>query len=165
MRLVFLLLISLFAVQCSAQTKQITTFVLVRHAEKATDGTKDPDLTAEGQNRAQNLAALLAKENITAIYSTDFKRTRQTVAPLAANKGISIETYEPFKADAIEAMLKKHAGGTVVISGHSNSTPWIANLLLGKDTFTDFDESDYGNLLVLTVVEKGKTAKVTWLRF
>ncbi len=164
MRAALLLFASLLYVQCSAQTT-ITTFVLVRHAEKASDGTQDPDLTPEGRTRAQNLAALLAKEKISAIYSTAFKRTTQTVAPLAAATGLSINTYEPFKAEAIEAMVRQHAGGTVVISGHSNTIPWTANLLLGQDTFTDYEEGDYGNLLLVTVVEKGKTAKVTWLRY
>ncbi len=62
-------------------------------------------------------------------------------------------------------MLKKHEGGTVVISGHSNNIPWIANLLLGREEFKDYDDADYGNVLIVSVVEKGKIAAVTWLSY
>lgn len=145
--------------------KQITTFVLLRHAEKGNDGTDDPDLKPEGKERANRLAQLLMKTSVDAIYSTSYKRTRNTVAPLAAAKALAVQPYEAFKVEEIEKMLRKHAGGTVVISGHSNNIPWIANLLIGKEEYKDYEDSDYKNLLVVSVVEKGKVAKVTWLSY
>jgi len=69
------------------------------------------------------------------------------------------------KGEEIDAMLQKFPGGTIVISGHSNTTPWVANYLTGKDgEYKDFSDSDYDNILVLDVIEKGK-AKVTWLTY
>jgi len=145
--------------------KQITTFVLLRHAEKGNDGTDDPDLKPEGIERAKRLVKMLEKTSVDAIYSTSYKRTRNTVAPLAGVKGLEVHTYEAFKVEEIEKMLQKHGGGTVVISGHSNDIPWIANLLIGKEEYKNYADSDYSNLLLVSVLEKGKVAKVTWLSY
>ena len=144
--------------------QQITTVILVRHAEKATDGTKDPDLTEAGKVRAIALVKLLNEVKIDAIYSTTFKRTQNTVAQLAMDKGITIESYNAMKGEAIDEIIKKFPGGTVVICGHSNTTPWTANYLLGKEQYKDFDDSDYDNVLLLNVVQKGN-AKATWLTY
>ncbi|GGE86080.1 histidine phosphatase family protein [Massilia psychrophila] len=52
---------------------------LVRHGEKETGGAKDPELTERGQVRARNIAAILHKVGVKAVFSTPLKRTRQTV--------------------------------------------------------------------------------------
>jgi 2,3-bisphosphoglycerate-dependent phosphoglycerate mutase len=152
------------SVQALAQS-QITTFILVRHAEKGEDGTKDPDLSEDGKKRASHLAEMLSKSSITAIYSTGYKRTRNTVVPLASAKGLEILSYDPLKGEAIDKMLKDHAGGTVVISGHSNTIPWTANYLTGKNELKDFDDNDYRNFLVVSVLKKGTDTHVTWLTY
>lgn len=154
-----------FSTLLCGQAQTTTTFILVRHAEKANDGTKDPDLTEAGNTRANKLASMLKKSEVDGIYSTDYKRTRNTVAPLAASKGISVTNYEAFKTEAIDAMLKKHQGGTVVIAGHSNNIPWIANYLTGKEIYKDFTDTEYENLLIVTVIEKDKNTKVVWLSY
>ena len=164
-KFILLCAVILFTASCSDAPKKITTFVLLRHAEKGNDGTDDPDLTPEGVERATRLVQILGKTSIDAIYSTAFKRTRNTVAPLAAAKGLSVQPYKSFEAEEIETMLKKHAGGTVVISGHSDNIPWTANLLIGKEEYKDYEDSDYKNFLIVSVVEKGKVAKVTWLSY
>jgi broad specificity phosphatase PhoE len=143
----------------SAQTAQ-TTFILVRHAEKETVGVsdpKDPPLSKEGQDRAQSLMRLLDKQKIDAILSTNFNRTKSTVKSLADSKGIEIKTYESLKEADLNKL--KEGGGTIVICGHSNTIPAIANLLLGKEQFTTFPDSDYGNLLII------KDGSLTHLRY
>jgi broad specificity phosphatase PhoE len=150
---------------CSQPSPVVTTFILIRHAEKADDGTRDPELKPEGESRAKLVASMFQKTSIDAIYSTNYKRTRNTVAILAGNKNVEVKLYEPFKEQVIDKMLQEHTGGTIIISGHSNNIPWTANLLLGKEAYGDYPESDYGNLLIVSVVEKGKVAKVTHLRY
>jgi 2,3-bisphosphoglycerate-dependent phosphoglycerate mutase len=161
----YLITLLLFSTLSLVNAQTTTTFILVRHAEKANDGSKDPDLTEAGNARANKLASMLKKSEVDAIYSTAYKRTRNTVAPLATFKGISVADYEAFKSEAIDAMLKKHQGGTVVIAGHSNNIPWIANYLTGKETYKDFADTEYENLLIVTVIEKGKNTKVVWLSY
>jgi 2,3-bisphosphoglycerate-dependent phosphoglycerate mutase len=161
----YLITLLFFSTLLCGQAQTTTTFILVRHAEKGDDGTKDPDLTEVGNARAQRLVSMLKKAQVDAIYSTAYKRTRNTVAPLAASKGISVTDYEAFKTEAIDGMLKKHQGGTVVIAGHSNNIPWIANYLTGKENYKDFTDTEYENLLIVTVIEKGKNTKVVWLSY
>ena len=160
----FLISIFLF-VSILSYSQETTTFILVRHAEKAMDGTKNPVLTKEGEARAQHLLELLAKADITAIYSTDLKRTRSTVDPLAKSKGLKIQTYEWKSPKALlNKIVEANTGGTVVISGHSNTTPILANFLLGATKFEQFEDDDYGNLLIITTSKVG-SGKLLHLRF
>jgi broad specificity phosphatase PhoE len=163
------LLVVLFVVQVfeftQAQSPTITTVILVRHAEKGTDDPKDPELSEAGKQRAQHLAQVLKEVKVDAIFSTPYKRTRNTVTPLGEAKGISIQDYNPSKKEEIDQLLQKFTGGTVVVVGHSNTVPGLANYLTGKTDYQNFDDSDYDNLLIVSVVEKGKHAKVVWLTY
>lgn len=162
---IFLILFFAAMYHISTAQNSITTIVLLRHAEKAADGTKDPDLTEAGKKRAESLVKLLASTKIDAVYSTSFKRTQNTVAPLAQAHSLSILSYDGSKMEEIDDILTKFNGGTIVLSGHSNTTPAIINYLTGhKDEFKTFDDADYGNLIIVSVVKKGE-AKVTWLRY
>jgi 2,3-bisphosphoglycerate-dependent phosphoglycerate mutase len=165
MKLRLLLLIVLCTVVHARAQQKITTLILVRHAEKANDGTNDPDLTEAGQQRSQVLRVVLKETHIDAIYSTKYKRTRSTVQPLAEEKHVATQFYEAFKVEEIDRIIKAHLGGTVVIAGHSNNVPWIANILTNTEKYTDWKDSDYDNLLVVSVVERGKTASVIWLNY
>jgi len=159
--LAFCLLVLLMAPVTSAG-QDLTTVILIRHAEKR-DG-ENPPLSEEGHQRAEKLANMLSQTDVTAIYSTPYKRTEQTVRPLAKQKEMNIISYDPFKKSFVDSMLVKRKGGTVVICGHSNTTPMLANLLLGQQRFKQFAESDYGNILIVTVSEKGN-AKALQLRY
>lgn len=146
-----------------AQT--ITTFVLVRHAEKATEGGGDPELTPEGAKRAAAFAALFRNASVDAIYTTDYKRTRNTVTPLADEKHLAVNTYASMKTADLEGLVTKYNGGTIMIAGHSNTIPGIANELIGERRFKQFADDDYGNIIVISVTAVGKDAKVVWLRY
>lgn len=162
-RILLIFILTVLAFQGSAQT--ITTFILVRHAEKASDGADDPDLKPEGFERAGKFAALFKNTSVDAVYSTRYKRTKHTVAPLAQQKGLEVQVYDAVKPEVIDALISKYAGGTVVIGGHSNTIPQIANLLTGKDEYKTFPDADYGNILIISLLERGKTAEVTWLNY
>ena len=134
-----------------------TSFILVRHAEKAKDGTNNPPLNEQGISRAQSLATLLKNQEIAAVYSTPFKRTKETVAPLAEQRGLEAIEYHPHAKDVwLKSLLEKHPNETVVIVGHSNTIPGLANMLLGNEVFSQFDEQEYNNLLLISGKEYGK---------
>ena len=63
----------------------ITTILLVRHAEKTMQGT-DPPLSDEGQARAQTLAHVTGEAGVTAIYTSQYLRTQQTVQEKSTRK-------------------------------------------------------------------------------
>lgn len=147
-----------------AQSPETTTFILVRHAEKIDDETDDPPLNKMGKERAAALAEHLSETNITAIYSTDYKRTLQTVQAIADAKGLEIKWYDPFGEEQLQKIIAENAGGTVLISGHSNTTPFLVNQLIGQDRYKPLDENDYDNLFIVTAyaVGKGKAVKLTF---
>ena len=157
MRLHVFFLLLAFCVTSSCARKQdvITTFILIRHAEKASDGTDDPDLKPEGVERANKLVSMFADTPVAAIYATNFKRTRNTVTPLANVRKLTVQNYEAFQAEEIEKMLAEHAGETILICGHSNNIPWIANLLIGKEQYSEYQDNEYGTMLLVSVVKKG----------
>lgn len=161
-----LFLLLLIGISSFAQENTITTFILVRHAEKdLTQSTSDPDLSPEGKARATKFAELFSKSDIGAVYSTPYKRTRQTVEALAAAKGLQVTSYQPTKMDEIDNMIKQYAGKTIVVSGHSNTVPLVLNYLIGEEKYKMFDDSDYGNIIIVSVVQRGKDAKVVWMRY
>src|SRR5258705_11006619 len=115
-----------------------TTIVVVRHAEKGTDDPRDPSLTVAGQQRALTLSSVLKDAGVTAIYTTQYKRNRQTAEPLAQQSGISI-TERPITAtntatyaqDLAHEILTTNAGKSVLVVGHSNTWPAIGKPLIG----------------------------------
>lgn len=163
------IVVALFLFLSSAafcQEELVTTFILVRHAEKdLTQSTNDPDLSAEGKARAERLVQMLKKTEIQAIYSTPYKRTQQTVAPLASSKSLPVVSYQGNKLEEVDTILKQHAGETIVMAGHSNTIPQVVNYLLGEEKYRVMEDGDYGNIIVVSVVAKGKNAKVVWLTY
>lgn len=147
-------------------TESETIVILVRHAEKADYDTDDPALTDEGLKRVRKLTDMLDRMQPDLIYSTDYKRTRLTVRPVALKHGLEIRTYNPGELETfLSGLMDEHSGKTIVISGHSNTIPETANLLLGREHFQhNFDESDYGNLLFITSSGYG-SGKLIHLRY
>ena len=89
--------------------ENLTTLILVRHAEKVPDNSSDPVLTDKGKKRAQELAYILAHIPIDLIYSTPYKRTKATVAPVAKNKNLTLNSYIPMhELDFLTEILKLH---------------------------------------------------------
>ena len=141
-----------------------TTFILVRHAETAGGGS-NPNLSTEGQNRANELRRILNNVPLNAVFSTNFNRTMQTAEPTATDQGFSIINYDPFNLNPfVDSVLDDYHEGFVLIVGHSNTTPSLLNVLVGSSTYSDIPESEYDNLFVVNVFEKGR-AKVIHLKY
>jgi len=122
---------------------------LVRHAEKQSDGTRDPSLTKAGQQRAKNLIQILSGKNIKRIYSTRYKRTTQTAKPLADEIGINIEIYDPDKLSQFAKNIMSRDENILVV-GHSNTTPALVELL-GGESLGKMAESEYSFIYFLTI--------------
>ncbi len=129
------------------------TVYLVRHAEKTTE-KPDPGLTEAGQGRAEALADLLEGKGITRIHSSDYKRTRDTAAPLAERLGVEVELYDPRDLPGIAAKLKA-AGGTHLVVGHSNTTPPLTELLGGNGGEPIVEATEYDRLYRVTLSMDG----------
>ena len=146
----------LLALSISAQIK---TIILVRHAEKADATSQDPDLSAEGKQRAERLVKVAGKYKPGAFYSTNYKRTRDTITPLAAKRKKQVEIYDARNPNALVNAIMKSKYKRHIVSGHSNTIPALANLIAKKDVFKNLDESEYGVFWVIRIKD-GKARKV-----
>ncbi|MBK6362811.1 MAG: histidine phosphatase family protein [Saprospiraceae bacterium] len=126
-------------------------YYLIRHAEKDTIPKDNPGLTEKGLKRATALADILRATRVDGIYSSFFTRTLFTVDSLADIKVISIKPYDHKNIRALVNEIESDDNlEAVVIVGHSNSTPALANTLSGKQLFNQtFDENDYNNFIII----------------
>ena len=156
MRIVLALV--LFGGVASTAAAQPTIFV-VRHAERADAGmsgagtmASDPDLSDAGRARAESLARMLKDAGVVAIYTTEFKRTQQTAAPLAKSLGIEMVTV-PANTPTTLLEALKNARGNVVVVGHSNTVPDLLRGL-GVTPAVKIDDKEFDNLFVVTMGPK-----------
>lgn len=105
------------------------SYYVLRHLHTPA-GERDPDLTVEGQRQAALLADWFEDERPAAIYVSDFKRTRQTAAPLAARLGLSPIVYDPADTPGLVARVRAGPSPALIV-GHSNTVPDIVEQLGG----------------------------------
>lgn len=170
MKTVALLLCSLFIVallgpQMLAQSAN-KTIVLVRHTEKDTSvpNNPDPELSIEGRERAERLMNVVKKYKPHEIFSTNYKRTRQTAEPIAQRRKKEIQTYDPAMAAELVAKMMASTTDHYLIVGHSNTIPALANLLVKKEVFRNLLETEYGVIWVIRM-KKGVVSKIEVLPY
>ncbi|ATC85815.1 SixA phosphatase family protein [Pseudoalteromonas arctica] len=99
---------------------------LFRHSEKLTG--KNPALSEVGKARANNLVTFFKEYQNIHIFSSNYKRTLQTAAPLQAYFNTDVNVYNAGELSDLKNELLK-LKGVVVVIGHSNTTPQLAELL------------------------------------
>lgn len=168
--LITLLLLSLFVVSCGNDTKKEsveeksanTTYYLIRHAEKnrSSETPEDPELMEAGQLRAERWAAHFEDIELDAVYSTDYKRTQETAAPVAKQKGLKVASYDPrnlYDSD----FQNQTKGKSVLVVGHSNTTPAFVNTIIGENKYPSIDDAENGMLYKVTLFETGHEVEIT----
>jgi broad specificity phosphatase PhoE len=140
----------LFCAGASVEASPI--LFLVRHAEKATTGGNDPELSPAGQQRAEALARVLKDSEITAIFTTEFKRTQETAAPTAKATQVTPTTVP---ANDISGLVEKVRSlkGNALIVAHGNTIPDLVKAL-GSATPVNIPENDYSELIVIILSDK-----------
>ena len=146
-------------------SRPVTTVILVRHAEKKIEPENpDPDLAPEGFDRAREIAREFGDSGINAIYATQYKRTQQTVKPLADRTGVAVNLLNANQTDELVNRIQTaHRGQTVFIAGHNNTVPAIVSTL-SNENYPVIPESEYDNLYIVTIYRFGK-AKVLKLKY
>lgn len=130
-------------------------FYVMRHLNTPA-GERDPDLLPEGQRLAALVPARLAAHPPRAVFVTDFRRTRQTAAAVAARWGLTPIVYDPRDAAALVRQVRA-APGPVLIVGHSNTVPDIVQQLGGTRP-ADLSHPDFGDLWI--IAPDGATQRV-----
>lgn len=128
----------------------VTTYYLIRHAEKdrSDPENENPNLTEQGIERAKGWAVYFANISLDQIYSTEYNRTQQTAMYVAAAQEITVQAYDPSNMYN-EDFKKNTLGKTVLIVGHSNTTPQFVNAIIGDNKYTDIDDRDNGSLYIV----------------
>lgn len=135
------------APEATSEPESDAAYFLVRHAEKTTE-KPDPALTQAGQQRAQDLTARLDKVSLTAIYSSDYTRTRDTAAPVAKAQGLDVIIYDPRDLEGLAKILLAQKGQILVV-GHSNTTPELSALLGGPKGEPIVEATEYDRFYIL----------------
>lgn len=143
---------------------QKKTILLVRHAEKADETSQDPDLSPTGRERAERLRKFIGKYRPGAFYSTDFKRTRETLVPLALKRNKVIQIYDGRQPQQLLDKIMKSGVKRFVVSGHSNTIPGLANLIVHKELFKNLPDSEY-SVIWLIRLRDGKVVKLEILDY
>ncbi len=131
----------------------VTTFYLIRHAEKdrSNPDDADPELNQKGLGRAMHWAEILKDANIDAIFSTDYARTSMTAAPTSVKNNIDVQYYDPRTLE-LDQFKTDNLNKNVLVVGHSNTTPQLVNMLLGEEKYQALDDRENGTLFIVKIV-------------
>jgi broad specificity phosphatase PhoE len=148
------------------ESQATTTMIFVRHAEKTGPSSEDPGLSAAGQRRAAELARQLVDADVVAgidaIYSTDYRRTKETAQPIADALGLPVNIYEPAEDNEpiVDKMVKDHKGKIILVVGHSNTLPVMIADLGASKKVPPIAEYEYDNIYIIAIPWFGKTKTI-----
>ena len=135
-----------------------TTVFVVRHAERAAEPVDDPALSPEGKLRAVALADAFAGAKVSAIITTNYRRTKETAEPLAKKLGLQTIEIGVRKNEAaahvpeVVAAIKKLSGAVLVV-GHSNTVGQIITALTGEPMLP-LCETSFSHVFVVNPIAK-----------
>lgn len=155
------IILTLFIVLSYIPSEQCSTFYLIRHAEKVrTDKSdKDPKLNEYGMLRAVKWQEYFSDKNISKIYSTNYKRTLETVKPIQESSDIIPIIYSPSDID-YKNFIMSNKIEVVLIVGHSNTIPDFVNELINENVYSQIDDFNNSNLYVVNICESGTSHKL-----
>ena len=129
-----------------------STFYLIRHAEKVrinkTD--RDPALNEKGMIRALNWRDFFIDKDISKIYSTNYKRTLETVKPIEVAMDLTAILYSPSSID-YKNFISSNKGEIVLVVGHSNTIPDFVNELINDQVYSQIDDLNNSNLYIVSL--------------
>jgi broad specificity phosphatase PhoE len=137
--------------------------LVVRHADIDLPRTSpDPPLNNAGRLRARALAHAATAAGVTAIFTSEFARTKQTAEPLAARLGL-----RPQEASGtlIGDLLGAPNGAVVLIVGHSNTIPEMIAALGVTPPMPRIEEPDFDNLFVVVTDPGTRQAALVHLKY
>ena len=124
---------------------------LVRHGDiDLPPASDDPDLNAAGRQRADALAILLGSTGVGRIFTSELRRTKQTVAPLAARLNVQ-PSVVPVPAVFAQKVSSGAFGGSVLVAGHSNTVPEMIAALGAEAANIVIGDTEFDNLFVVAI--------------
>lgn len=146
---------------------EMTSVFIVRHAEYCEPGVDldchyddpDPPLGAVGNERAWALAHFLSRAGVKAIYTTDWRRTKETATPISDTLEIGWSIYQDPNLIAAQ-VLDDHKGQSVLIVGHGPTMDDLVNALGGSGDRCVITQDEFDNLCMVTVHESGAANEI-----
>ncbi len=147
------LLLTIFLV-FSIPENDCSTFYLIRHAEKVrtNKSDRDPKLNEKGILRALNWKEYFLDKDITKIYSTNYKRTLETVKPFQEAIGLATILYSPSSID-YKDFISSNKGEIVLVVGHSNTIPNFVNELINDQVYAQIEDLNNSNLYIVNLCD------------
>ena len=147
------------------ESQATTTVIFVRHAEKATMPADNPGLSPAGQRRVAELARQLVDADVVAgidaVYSTPFRRTEETVRPIAEALDLPVNSYDAADTVAImERIVREHKGKIILVAGHSNTVPVLIGNMGASKNVPEIAENEYDNIYIVSIPWFGKTKTI-----
>jgi phosphohistidine phosphatase SixA len=144
-----------------------TTIIIVRHSETEPSVDADPGLSVDGKERAARLAKMLSQvrpaRGIDAIFTSEFKRTQQTVTPLSETLALPLNVVPSATWNELpRRILRQHRGEYILVAGNANSVPALVQALSGQKI--ELREDEYDAMFVVFAPQISKP-KVVRLRF
>jgi len=96
------------------------------------------------------LAKIFSENKINAAYTTNYRRTIETISPLAALSQLKFILYDPAKTDQLLKMLNRRGGQTVLIAGHSNTVNTLHNALFNHKKMQPLGDDEYRKVFIIT---------------
>ncbi|MBI1949189.1 MAG: histidine phosphatase family protein [Deltaproteobacteria bacterium] len=136
-------------VGAAAPALALKAVFVVRHAEKANQTDKDPELSLYGEDRAIALTRLVRGTTIDAVFVTELRRTRDTAAPLCRQRALKPTVVKAGDTPGLLAQLRALPKDAVaVVVGHSNTVPEIL-AGLGVKQKIEIRDDEYGRVFVV----------------
>ena len=116
----------------------------------------EPGLAPAGRERAVALARLIGASGVSAIFTSQFRRTKETVEPLAELIGIAPQ-LTPQPAAWAERARSGQFGTVLLVAGHSDTVPAML-AALGVAPPPAIGEAEFDNLFVTDTGRGGSPA-------
>lgn len=129
-------------VRTTGPARPVHSVYVMRHLE--TVPGDDPGLSASGASVAQALVGQFSEAGLTAVYVTDTRRSRETVAPLSERLGLTPITYDPRNPGGLVQMVAA-SDGPVLIIAHSNTVDDLVRRVGGSGV-PESEASGFGKL-------------------
>lgn len=136
---------------------QETTVVLFRHGERQSLFEGDSPLSEAGLRRAQALVPLLAGFQPVVAYTSNLRRTQQTMAPTALQLGLTPLVRPKDGSAALAAeILRDQRGKTVLVCWHHDLMKQVVRGLGVKGPVPYWSLDTYDRLWIVRVPATGE---------
>jgi len=128
----------------------VSSYFVVRHAEKTSNDCTAPLASPAGFTRADVLRDSLLSNGIDSIFVSTCLRTQQTAQPLATAISLPMRQVEPNDpaTQSFITRLKKIKGKQVLVVGHTSTVPAIV-LGLSGSTISPIADTDFDNMFIV----------------